>query len=154
MPHKIEFEGLDIECTDHEWDSRLRQFAIENHYDGEFLAQRYPELLVELPEDPDSAVADTLAFIRHRALQKLEKELHMKYRLGGEEFAGDDDYVRIWGVVFATALSAAEAEGGGVVGIEMYYWTILQILRERRGLFTDRLYHGAESRMGQYKDLD
>lgn len=152
MPHLIHLDVLDIECPDAKWDNLIRQYAIEDHNDGEFIISAFPELSARPRVHKSPAMEDALGVITHKSLKSFGEELWKKYRIG-EEFKDDADHDLIWNKIYATAKSAASADRSGFIGVEIYYWVVLQLVREARGEYIDKVYQGASTRLGQYGGL-
>lgn len=149
MTHVIQLDVLEIKCTDAKWDALVRQYAVEDRNQEYFLIASFPELATRIRPDESPAMQDALDIILYKAVERFKIALWKKYRIG-EEFSDDSDHDLIWNKIFITARSAARQDKTGYIGIEIYYWVVLQLVREVRGEYLDKVYQGAETRLGQY----
>jgi len=151
---------LDLDVDADNWDSLIRQFAIENQYEGYFVAKDFVELTATLQTDaPDAALTDSLDLIKFSARKRFADALKKKYRIGSE-FADDHDANDIFDKAFITAEAAAMASleynhytFDTLIYIELFYWVTLQVLRLDRGEYVDRKSQGNQVRLGANLDL-
>ncbi len=151
---------LELDVDADQWDSLIRQFAIENQYNGSFVAKDFVELTATLQTDePDAALTDALDLIKFTSRKYFADALKKKYRIGSE-FADDHDARDIFDKAFITAEAAAMASleynhysFDTLIYIELFYWVTLQVLRIDRGEFVDRKSQGNQVRLGGNLDL-
>lgn len=142
------------------WDSLIRQFSVENQYEGYFIAKDFLELTAHSQsEDPDTAITDSLDLIKFSARRRFANALMKKYRIGSE-FADDDDADVIFDQVFvsaeATAMGSLHSSNYSIdtlIYVELFYWVMLQLLRIDRGEYVDRKSQGNQARLGANIDL-
>lgn len=157
---KISLPLIGLEVDPDTWDSLIRQFSVENQYEGYFLAKDFLELTVHSQaEDPDTAITDSLDLIKFSARRKFANALQQKYRIGSE-FSDDPDAAEIFDKVFvsdeATAMGSLHSSHYTIdtlIYLELFYWVMLQLLRIDRGEYIDRKSQGNQVRLGQNIDL-
>lgn len=150
---------LGIEVKEEIWDSLVRQFSIEDQYEGGFLAPDFLVLTAQSKGNKDQALHDTVDYVKYAMRKDFAFALKKKYRIG-TEFSKDADATEIFDKVFLTAEAAAMASLSSstysfdtLIYLEVFYWVTLQSLRIDRGEYVDRKHQGSEVRLGQHDDL-
>lgn len=160
---KIYFPEVQIQIDSDVWDDLIRQFSVENQYEGFFLAKDFLELTVSHPSIPsnsaDAALLDNIDFIQFSVRQSFSSALRKKYRIGSE-FARSNDAQDVFDKIFLDAehfarntLNGSDYTFDTLIYIEIFYWSILQALRAARGEYLDRRSQGNQVRLGESLDL-
>ena len=157
---KVVLENLSLTVDESEFGALVSKFALENQYEGSFLASDFPELVVRFPaQATDSHLTDAIDFIHFVSRHKLARALQAKYRIGNE-FSEESKVEELYHKIFVTAENVAMANLGEghysldlLVAVELYYWVILQCLRKARGERIDVRYRGNQERLGKNLDL-
>lgn len=157
---KISLPLIGLEVEPELWDSLIRQFSVEEQYEGSFLAKDFLELTAHSQDkNPDTAITDSLDLIKFSSRRRFAAALLKKYRIGSE-FSEEEDA----DVIFDQAFVSAEATAMGslnssaytfdtLIYVELFYWVMLQLLRMDRGEYIDRKNQGNQVRLGANMDL-
>jgi hypothetical protein len=157
---KISLPLIGLEVEPELWDSLIRQFSVEEQYEGSFIAKDFLELTTHSQDqNPDTAITDSLDLIKFASRRRFADALLKKYRIGSE-FADNDDANVIFDQVFVSAeatamgsLSSSAYTFDTLIYVELFYWVMLQLLRIDRGEYIDRKNQGNQVRLGANMDL-
>lgn len=156
----IELAHLDVEVDEFFWEDLVRRYAIEEQHEGDFIAEEFMEIPgADSTGVEDHALADALDLIKFQFRTMFKEQLIKKYRTGNE-FQRHGDADAVFELCFRAAEGIAMKSMGSsvysvnlMIRIEIYFWVVLQVMRNKRGEFMDKKHEGANVRMGQNLDL-
>lgn len=159
MP-KIQLSHLNVDVDEFLWEDLVRRFAVEEQHDGELVADSFGGLSgTESSGLQDHALADALDMLKFGFRSKFRQALIEKYRTGSE-FQKDGDADAVFELSFRAAEAIAMRSLGSsiyssmlMVRVEIFFWTILQVMRIERGEYVDRKHQGVDTRLGSNTDL-
>jgi hypothetical protein len=156
----IQLSQLNVEVDAFLWEDLVRRFAVEEHHDGNFIAEKFMEIPgADSKGVEDHALADALDLIKFQFRGKFKNSLVEKYRTGSEfQAAGDAD------AIFELSFRAAEGVAmrsmdssaysvNLMIRIEIFFWVTLQVMRRERGEYMDVRHQGVDVRLGGNTDL-